>query len=68
MDNKHRKLFVTRQSNGCKLMPKMHAEKYLWRPGSAWTCWGSLCAPPGPTAAMEGPLLREGRGGKGAYL
>jgi len=24
MDNKHRKLFVTKQSKGCKIMPRMH--------------------------------------------
>jgi len=28
MDNKHRKLFVTKQSKGCKFMPKMHQNTF----------------------------------------
>ena len=59
MDNKHRKLFVIKRSKGCKFMPKMH-QKYVWRPGSTWTRWGSLCALPDSVAAM-GAYIKEGR-------
>ena len=41
-------------------MPKMH-QKYVWRPGSARTRWGSLSAPPDHLAAIGGLLLRRGR-------
>jgi len=50
MDNKHRKLFVNKQSKGCKFTPK--CTKYVWRPGSDRTRWGSLCALPDSLAAM----------------
>ena len=36
MDNKHRKFFVIKQSDGCKFMPKMHQNTFGGR------------APPGP--------------------
>jgi len=59
MDNKHEKLFVTKQSKGCKFMPKMHQNTFGGR------------APPDHLAAMgiyfynRGPLIREGRWGEG---
>ena len=43
MDNKHRKLFVVKQSKGCKFMPKIHLNKF-----------GSQ-APPGPAALFQAP-------------
>ena len=43
MDNKHRKLFVIKQSKGCKFMPKMHQNAFGGR------------APPGPA----GDLMRS---------
>jgi len=60
----HRKLFVTKQSEGYKFMPKRH-RKYIWRqarPGSA----GKLVRSPDLLAAMGALLLRVGREGKGA--
>jgi len=43
-----------------------NAPKYVWRPGSTQTRWGSLSAPPDALAAIEGVLLlREEREGKG---
>jgi len=55
MDNKHRKLFVNKQSKGCKFTPQ--CTKYVWRPGSDRTRWRGLCAlPDGPD-----PLLLRGR-------
>jgi len=30
--------------------------KPVWQPGSDRTRWGSLSAPPGPRAALRGPL------------
>jgi len=55
MDNEHRKLFVTKQSKGCKFMPKMHQDTFGGH------------APPGPAGGAyalpqirsEGLLLRE---------
>jgi len=44
MDNKHRELFVVKQSKGCQVYAE-NAAKCAWRPGSAQTRWGSLCAP-----------------------
>jgi len=35
MDNKHRKLFVIKQSKGCKLMPKMHQNAF-----GGWALFG----------------------------
>ena len=49
-DNKHRKLFVIKRSKGCKFMPKIQQKE--WRPGSARTRWGILCALPDLLAAM----------------
>jgi len=40
MDNKHRKLFVIKQSKGCKFMPKMHQNAFGGR------------APPGPAGDL----------------
>jgi len=49
---------------------KMHPE-VIWRPGSTRTHWGSVSTPPGPLAAMRGPISNgnddgggKGRGGK----
>ena len=47
MDNKHRKLFVIKQSKVCKFMPKVHQNTLGGR-----ARWGSLCAPPDSLAAM----------------
>ena len=47
MHNKHRKLFVVKQSKGANLC--LNAPKYVRQPGSAWTRWGSLCAPQAPS-------------------
>ena len=47
MHNKHRKLFVVKQSKGANL--SLNAPKYVRQPGSAWTRWGSLCAPQAPS-------------------
>ena len=73
MDNKHRKLFVIKQSKGCKFIPKMYLKS------CARTRWGSLYAPTDPLFPMtltsrggsegegrrptsEGDVLREERG------
>jgi len=56
MDNKHRKLFVIKQSKGCKFMRKMHP-KYV-PPGPA----GGANALPRPLAAIVGSILRGGKG------
>ena len=58
MDNKHRKLFVIRQSKECRFMPKMHQNTFG---GCARTRWASLCA---LTAAIAKVLLRGGREGE----
>jgi len=52
MDNKHRKLFVIKQSKGCKSVPKMHQN--FRRSCSARTRWGSLCARFDPLVTMGG--------------
>jgi len=49
MDNKHRKLFVIKQSKGCKFMPKMQQNMFG---GQAWNRWVSLCTSPDPLATM----------------
>ena len=55
MENKHGKLFVIKQSEGCKFVPKMHQNTF-----GGW-------APTGPARGelMEGLLLRGRREGKG---
>ena len=41
----------------------LKAPENVWRPGSAWTRWGSLSAPPDPLAAKgAGEGWKEGRG------
>jgi len=54
MDNKHRKLFVIKQSKGCKFMPKMHQNTFSGRapPGPAGGTYAALCATPDLLAAM----------------
>jgi len=37
-----------------------NAPKYVLRPGSAWTRWGTLCAPPDLLATMRGPTSKGG--------
>jgi len=51
-DNEQRKLFVTKQCEGCKFMPKIHKSTFGGRAplGSAVGAY----APPGPLAAIEG--------------
>ena len=45
---------------------RFQKRKYVWWPGSAWTRWGSLSAPPDHLAAIGGRvLLVRGREGKG---
>ena len=48
MDNKHRKLFVIKQSRGCKLMPKMHLIAFGgWvPPGPSGEAYASPMPPP----------------------
>jgi len=52
----------------CHVVESPKCEKYVWRPDSARTRWGSFSAPPDPLAAIgEGVLLareklREGEG------
>jgi len=53
MDNKHRKLFVIKQSKGCKFIPKMYLKS------CARTRWGSLYAPTDPLS----PMTLTSRGG-----
>ena len=57
VDNKHRKLFVIKQSRGCKLMPKMRLITF-----GGWV-------PPGPSgeayASFMPPPSRNGGEGKG---
>ena len=62
MDNKHRKLFVIKQSNGCKFMPKMHRNTFGSRtpPGPA----GELMRSPPDSPAAIGDLLLRVREGK----
>ena len=59
-DNKHRNLFISnlKDANLC-----LNAAKYVWRPGSARTRWGSLCAPPDLLAAI-GSTFKGRKGGK----
>jgi len=61
-DNKHRKLSVIKQSDGCKLMPKMH--QYVWRPDPLV----ELMRAPDPLAPTGGLLLRGGMEGRGLLL
>ena len=56
LDKKHSKLFVIKQSKGCKIMPKMHQNTFRGR------------APPRPLGELNSPdlaamesLLREGK-------
>jgi len=74
MDNKLRKMFVIKQSEGCRFMHKMHQNAFGGRvpPGPTW---GSLYAAPDTPAAVgvsasrgregerrsAGLLIREGR-------
>jgi len=56
MDNKHRELFVTKQSKWCKFLPKMQQNKFGGGvlPGPA----GGVYAPPDPVAANK-PEIRN---------
>ena len=58
MDNKHRELFIVKQSKRCQVYAE-NAAKCAWRPGSAQTRWGSLSASPEP---IGGLLLRRREG------
>jgi len=50
MDNKHRKLFVTKQSKGCRFMPKMHQN----------TLGGRASRGPARRQAVNRPILAAG--------
>jgi len=62
--NEHRKLFVTKQSKGCKFMSTSeNAPKHVLRPGCARIRWGgALRSPRTPRHWRRRLLLREGRG------
>jgi len=45
MDNKHRKLFVIKQSKGVQIYAQ-NAPKYVWRLGPTRTRWGGAYALP----------------------
>jgi len=64
MDNKHRKLFVTKQSKGCKFMPKMHQNTFGSRapPEPA----GELMCSPRSPSRNGGLLVSGGREGVGS--
>jgi len=59
MDNKHGKLFVSKQSKGCEFVPKMHQNTFRGRaaPGPAV----GVYALPRPPRLNGGVLLRGGR-------
>jgi len=42
----------------------LNAPKYVLRPGSAQTCWGSLCSSPDPLAAMGAYFQVRGTQGR----
>ena len=62
MDNKRRKLFVTKQSKGCKFLPKMHQSTFGGRPDPPKV----LMRFPDPLAVMESYF--SGEGGRGGAL
>jgi len=64
MENKHRKLFVTKQSKGCKFMPKMHQNTFGSRapPEPA----GGAYALPRSPSRNGGLLVSGGREGVGS--
>jgi len=53
-DNKFRKLFITKQSKGCKFMPKMHQNTFGGRTPSGPT-GGAYALPRSSIAAMGVP-------------
>ena len=58
MDNKHRKLFVVKQSEGCKCMPKIHLNMFGAR---ALPLGEHMRSPSDPLAPQRGGvLLRAG--------
>ena len=57
-DNKHRKLFVIKQSKDAYNEPK-----YIWRPGSARTRWGELMRSSRPPSRNGDLRIREERRG-----
>jgi len=77
MDNKHGKLFVIKQSEGCRFMPKMHQNTF----GGRGTAGGAYARPSsrneayflrkggkGREGRIWGLLLVGGRTGEGAYF
>jgi len=56
MDNKHRKLYITKQPKGCEFMPKMHQIRLaaVLRPDSL----GELKHSPGPPSRNGGILIK----------
>ena len=65
MDNKHGKLFIIKQSIGCKFMLKRRQNTFGGRAlrGPAGG-WGSLCAPPDPASPNMAPMSsRRGQSG-----
>jgi len=67
MDNEHRKLFVIKQSKGCKFMNKMQQNTLGGRapPGPAE---GAYVLPVSPVHNGGGLLLRVREGRGGAYF
>ena len=65
MDNKHRKLFVDKQPEGCKFMPKMHQIRLAvgLRPDAL----GELMHSPSPLSVM-GRTCKRNEGGMGRGL
>ena len=64
MDNKHRKLFVIKQSKWCKFKPKMHQNTFGGRASPGHD--GGAYAPPEPLSAIRGRKGGErGRKGRG---
>jgi len=66
--------FYARSCSGKKLLKTIATRcaifslkftKTIWRPGFAWTRWGSLSVSPDPLAAIWSLLLRRGREGRG---
>jgi len=69
MDNKYRKLFVIKQSKGCKFMPKIHQNTFGSRalPGPVG---GGLIQMHSrrPSSRNGGLFLRAGRDGEWVYI
>jgi len=55
MENKQGKFFAIEALKKVQIYAQKGTKiAYVWRPGSARTCWGSLSASPDPLAAIKG--------------